>query len=87
MGGDRAWGPPCASGTGEAGVRNPSLGVRNPSLATATPSCRESAGCRLQQIKELETADSIHVECTAHLSYMQKKALTTPNDARSSRVC
>lgn len=80
-------GPTLCPGTGEAGARNPSLGARNPSLAAASPSCRDSTGCRLQQIKELETADSIHMECTAHLSYMQEKALMILNDARSSRVC
>lgn len=53
---------------------------KNPSLAAAAPSCRDSAGCRLRRIKELETADSIHMECTAHLSYMQEKALMTPNE-------
>lgn len=80
MGRERVQGLPCALGTDEAGERNPSLGA-------AAPSCRDSAGCRLQRIKELETADSIRMECAAHLSYMQEKALMTPNDARSSRVC
>lgn len=79
-GGGRAWGLPRARGTGGAGVRNPSP-------AAVSLSCRDSAGFGLRRIKELEPAHSIHMECTAHLSYMQEKALMTPNDARSSRVC
>lgn len=41
----------------------------------------------LRRVKELEPVPSIHMECAAHLSYMQGKAQMTPNDARSSGVC
>lgn len=60
--------------------------VRNPFLAAATLAILYPQG-RLQQIKELEVADSIHVERIAESGYMQERALMTPNDARSSRVC
>lgn len=81
MGKDRQKGSltsPVASCTGEA--RETDL-VRN--------LCSHSVltDCRLQWIKELETADSIHVECITAWGYMQKKALVTPNGAQSFRVC
>lgn len=62
--------------------------VRNPLLAAANLAILYPRGrLQLQRIKELEIADSIHVECIAESGYMQEKVLMTPNDVRSPRVC